>query len=156
MKKKTLCAMCKDVYVIDSVLCDKCYQKMQLDIHVIMDSINATETKIDKEYKEFDRYIANFSKLLKLYYYSSILPNQIEIDPPTFEEYKKIIYESIDNIVNHRIDAYFFQLRRFGDAECLVELELFREELIRTAKSFPVFEKVLSTTRIDNILENYK
>lgn len=157
---KKLCAMCQSVKVKDSKLCDRCYNKLQVSVNAIVENINRTEERLDKEYKEFDRYISFYAKLLKLYEelygYAAILPEQIEIDPPSFEEYKEIANQSIENIVNHRIDAYFFQLRKFGDASCLVELELFREELIRTAKCFPVFEKVLSTTRIDNILENYK
>lgn len=158
--KKNLCTICKSVCSNDNTLCDNCYKDIQINVNALVGNIKETEDKIDKEYKEFDRYISNFSKLLKLYeklyHYASIIPNQIDIDPPTFEEYKEIVNQSIENIVNHRTDVYFFQLKKFGDASCLVELELFREELIRTAKCFPMFEKVLSTNRIDNILENYK
>lgn len=160
MKKKTLCPICKNVYLVDNRLCDRCYNKLKVSTNAIVESIKETEGKLDKEYKEFDRYISYFAKLLKLYKelyeYAAILPDQIDIDPSTFEEYEQIVLQSIENIVNHRIDVYFFQLRKFGDANFVVELELFREELIRTTKAFPMFEKVLSTERIDNILENYK
>lgn len=155
-----ICPMCKAVQIKNQLLCDNCYEQIQINTNEIMRNIDKTEEKINGDYKTIDNYVSLLNKLTKLYEelykYASYIPKQIDIDPKTFEEYKQITYSSLEDVIDHRIDTYYFQLRRFGDADMLVELDIMRNEILRAAKRYPNFEKYLSTERIDNILENYK
>ena len=155
-----ICPMCKAVQIKNQLLCDNCYQEVQISTKEIMKNIDIAEERINGDYKTIDNYVAFLNKLTKLYEelyrYASYIPKQIDIDPKTFEEYKKITYNSLEDVIDHRIDTYYFQLHRFGDADMLVELDIMKNEMLRAAKRYPNFEKYLSTERIDNIISSYE
>lgn len=155
-----ICPMCKSKLLKNELLCEDCYKTLQISVNEIVKNIKEKEAKTKEQYDTFVERVATFDVLLKLYKdlyrYAEYLPSQINIDPKTYEEYKTIVYKSLEDIINHRIDTYFFPLRKYGDSDYVLELEIFREELIRSAKRFPDFKDVLSTDRIDNILETYK
>ena len=154
-----ICPMCKNTAIKGERLCDSCYNKLQIETKELVKSIEKNEEIIRKEEQTIDGYVGLLNKLTKLYEelykYASYLPEQIDIDPKTFEEYKEITYVSLEGIINHRIDTYYYQLKRFGEADMLVELDIMKQEMLRAAKRYPEFEKYLSTERIDNIISSY-
>lgn len=154
-----ICPMCKSTTIQNQKLCDECYRKLQINTHSLAESIEKNEKLMQNEQKTIDGYVSLLNKLTKLYEelykYASYVPEQIDIDPKTFEEYKEITYNSLEDTINHRIDTYYFQLKRFGEANMLVELDIMKQEMLRAAKRYPAFEKYLSTERIDNILSSY-
>ena len=155
-----ICPMCKSCLIKNQLLCDNCYKKIQISTNELVKNIEKTEELIRGDYKTIDNYVGLLNKLTKLYEdlykNASFLPEQIDIDPKTFEEYKQITYTSLQDVIDHRIDTYFFPLQKYGDADMTIELEIMRNEMLRAAKRYPAFKDYLSTERIDNILENYK
>lgn len=155
-----ICPMCKSELIKNQLLCDNCYNEIQINTKELMRNIEKSEEAINGDYKTIDRYVGLLERLThfyeELYRYASYIPKQIDISPKTFEEYKKITYESLEDVIDHRIDTYYFQLHRFGDADMLVELDIMKNEMLRAAKRYPNFEKYLSTERIDNIISSYE
>ena len=154
-----ICPMCKNTLIQNELLCDTCYNELQVSVNSLKEEIDRSDALIRGDYGTLVNYVGLLARLTKLYKemygYAKYLPKQIDIDPKTFEEYQEITYLSLEDTINHRIDTYYYQLRRFGDAEMLAELDIMKQEMLRASTRYPEFKQYLSTDRIDNILTAY-
>lgn len=139
-------------------ICDKCYQKVLIDIEFLIEENKKLEEKMDKDYARLWKYVdleqARLNIDKKLYRYAALLPERLVMDPSTYEECKKAALDSIEALINHRISVYQIQMEDLGDAECFVNLKILKNEIIQTREKFPEFKSVLNTDRIDNILSS--
>lgn len=159
MKRKK-CPMC-NTYLIDRhPICEVCYYKAMEIVPVLVEQIEKINDKLDNDYPRFESYISKIKKNVDLYhdlyYYASFLPDEIILNPPTYEENLEQTIIDIKRFVEGRTRIYRHMLHDLGEMQNFTELKIFRDELIDLANRYPIFKEAFDTTQIDNIIANYE
>lgn len=160
MKRKKVCPMCKTYYIENHPICNPCYLKTKDIVHTLVEQKEKLEDKLDMDYSRLNSYISKFVKLVgiykDLYYYASFLPEEIEIDPPTYEEFLNITKIDVKRFIEGKIRIYRHTIHDLGDMQFLTELKIFKDDLIDLAERYPIFEEAFDTSQIDNIISAYE
>lgn len=157
--RKKVCPMCKIYYIENHPICNPCYLKTKDIVHTLVEQKEKLEDKLDMDYSRLNSYISKFVKLVgiykDLYYYASFLPEEIEIDPPTYEEFLEITKTDVKRFIEGKIRIYRHTIHDLGDMQFLTELKIFKDDLIDLAERYPIFKEAFDISQIDNILSTY-
>jgi len=159
-KQRAICPMCKKYLVNTHPVCDNCYTNIQGWVGELHEQREKLEDKLDMEYKRLAPYVNKIFKMAQIfeqyYYYSSFLPDEIKIDPPTYKEYLEGAINDLKEYIDEKTRIYRHMLHDYGDIKYLTELKIYRDEVSSMAEKYPIFKEAFDTTQIDNIISMYE
>ena len=153
------CYRCKKIILFGN-LCSNCTQIAKMYINNLGNKINKTNSDIQKGYKKLQPYFSRYKILLdsakEFYETAYLIPNQINLQPRTYEEYKKNVIGMMTDMLSKKQISLFTKFADTGEVQYINDMIKLRDEMIDIKVEFPEFENLIDISELQEVIDKSK
>lgn len=153
------CDRCNKI-VLSGNLCNQCLQLAKLRCNSLNNAMNKINYDIGKGYKKLNPYFTRYRMLIdnaeQLYEMVDILQDKVEIEPKTFAEYKKNIYNMAKEMIENKKQLIYQKINETGEVVYVNDLIKLRDEMIEAKIEFKEYEELLDISEIQKFIDKTK
>ena len=153
------CYRCKKIILYGN-LCSNCTQIAKMYINNLGNKIHKTNSDIQKGYKKLQPYFSWYKILLdrakEFYETAYLIPNQINLQPRTYEEYKKNVIGMMTDMLSKKQISLFTKFADTGEVQYINDMIKLRDEMIDIKVEFPEFENLIDISELQEVIDKSK
>lgn len=153
------CYRCKKIILFGN-LCSNCTSIAKMYANNLGNKINKTNYDLQKGYKKLQPYFSRYKILLdtakEFYKTAYLIPNQIVLQPPTYEQYNENVIKMIKNMLNNKQMSLFTKFAETGEVKYINDMLKLRDEMIDIKVEFPEFANLIDISELQEVIEKTK